>query len=176
MDLRSWAAPALAALRLCAGLVYDFDILGTFTTTTRKVLRQALTSEQHVALDHAKRDRITCYLLAHMFGRYLVDIAKVRHAACSMQHAPVGATNIVSHADAWHAMASACYHLRPLARGSLPLLQAAGSAPRKCCNPTRQAPPPPPCMCVPYMATTHTWPSRDVHLYCTVHLSLRWTT
>lgn len=62
-------------MRLCfqiAGVVYDFDILGVYYGTTRKALRNQLTSEEQLALEHAKRDRVLAYVLTYIMGQYLV--------------------------------------------------------------------------------------------------------
>ncbi|GIL71888.1 hypothetical protein Vretifemale_2308, partial [Volvox reticuliferus] len=64
----------LLGLETIAGVVYDFDILGVYYGTTRKALRNQLTSEEQLALEHAKRDRLLAYVLAYIIGHYLVPV------------------------------------------------------------------------------------------------------
>jgi hypothetical protein len=61
--------------------VYDFDILGLYITTTRKALHAALSGEQFLAVEHAKRDRLLVYVLAHLFGHSLVPLKRVEDMA-----------------------------------------------------------------------------------------------
>ncbi|GFR42409.1 hypothetical protein Agub_g3309, partial [Astrephomene gubernaculifera] len=72
-----WQQPAamnLLGLETIAGVVYDFDILGVYYGTTRKAIRNQLSSEEQVALEHAKRDRLLAYVLVYMMGQYLVRV------------------------------------------------------------------------------------------------------
>ncbi|GIL45775.1 hypothetical protein Vafri_2921, partial [Volvox africanus] len=66
----------MLGLETIAGVVYDFDILGVYYGTTRKALRNQLTSEEQLALEHAKRDRLLAYVLAYIMGQYLIPVDK----------------------------------------------------------------------------------------------------
>ncbi|KAG2501222.1 hypothetical protein HYH03_001033 [Edaphochlamys debaryana] len=70
----------MMALETMAGVVYDFDILGVYYGTTRKALRNQLGSEEQVALEHAKRDRLLAYVLVHLFGQYLFVLPACKNA------------------------------------------------------------------------------------------------
>ncbi|KAG2448846.1 hypothetical protein HYH02_006197 [Chlamydomonas schloesseri] len=74
-----WVVPHtnnLLGIETLAGVVYDFDILGVTIGTTRKALRNQLTSEEQLALEQAKRDRLLAYVLVHLFGQYLVPVSE----------------------------------------------------------------------------------------------------